>query len=231
MGELAPIGDPPISANTPIKPLIFMREMGCVDAQYRPVRTGRCKGFKAAEGRLLRLSPAPAAQRARQDEPGHGRGAVRRPLAAVHRARQAAREEAPAGSGNIHLTEFGYQTNPPDKAIGISLAQQTKYLQQAAFVAWKSKRVRGLSFYQWDDEPVINRGSGTKRYSGWQTGLRFNNGKPKPVLSTFPAPFVIERKGKAKTVRLWGQVRAAADPTIVVQVARAARPTPRTSRR
>ena len=57
-------------------------------------------------------------------------------------------------SPNIHLTEFGYQTNPPDKAVGISLASQTKYLQQAAFVAWRAKRVRGLSFYQWDDEPV-----------------------------------------------------------------------------
>jgi hypothetical protein len=121
-------------------------------------------------------------------------------------------------SPNIHLTEFGYQTNPPDKAVGISLASQTKYLQQAAFVAWRAKRVRGLSFYQWDDEPVVNRGSGTKRYSGWQTGLRFNNSKPKPVLSTFPAPFVIERKGKAKTVRLWGQVREDADSAIMVQV-------------
>ncbi len=121
-------------------------------------------------------------------------------------------------SGNIHLTEFGYQTNPPDKAVGISLANQTTYLQQAAFVAWKSKRVRGLSFYQWDDEPMVNRGGGTKRYSGWQTGLRFNDGTPKPVLSTFPAPFVIERKGKAKSVRLWGQVRPNADPTIYVQI-------------
>ena len=99
-------------------------------------------------------------------------------------------------------------------------------------MAWRAKRVRGLSFYQWDDEPVVNRGGGTKRYSGWQTGLRFNDGKPKPVLSTFPAPFVIERKGKAKSVRLWGQVRADADPTIIVQVrpGRRVLPTSRPSR-
>ena len=38
------------------------------------------------------------------------------------------------------------------------------------------------------------------------------------MLSTFPAPFVIERKGTAKSVRLWGQVRPDADPTIVVQI-------------
>ena len=45
---------------------------------------------------------------------------------------------------------------------------------------------------------MVNRGSGTKRYSGWQTGLRFNTGKPKPVLSTFPAPFVIDRRAGAR---------------------------------
>ena len=92
----------------------------------------------------------------------------------------------------FHLTEFGYQTSPPDPAAGIALTLQTRYLQQAAYIAWKYKRVSGLSFYQWDDEPAVNRGSGTKRYSGWQTGLRFNNGTPKPVLSTMPAPFVID---------------------------------------
>ena len=77
----------------------------------------------------------------------------------------------------FHLTEFGYQTSPPDPAAGIALTLQTRYLQQAAYIAWKYKRVSGLSYYQWDDEPVVNRGSGTKRYSGWQTGLRFNNGR------------------------------------------------------
>ena len=122
-------------------------------------------------------------------------------------------------SGNIHLTEFGYQTYPPDPAVGIALACRRAYLQQAAYVAWKSKRVRGLSFYQWDDEPVVNRGSGTKRYSGWQTGLRFNDGTPKPVLSTFPAPFVIDRKGKAQDGAAVGPgARPDADRTVVVQI-------------
>ena len=211
MGELAPVGDPPISANTPIKPLIFMREMGCVDAAYRTVRTGRCKGFKAAAGRLLRLPPAPAAQRARQSQPGPRRGAVRRPLAAVQRARQAAREEAPAGQ----------RQHPPDRVrLPDQPARQGgRHQPRAADDVPAAGRLRRL-----EDQararavllPVgrragVNRGSGTKRYSGWQTGLRFNNGKPKPVLSTFPAPFVIERKGKAKSVRLWGQVRPDAD--------------------
>jgi hypothetical protein len=218
MGELAPVGDSPISANTPIKPLIFMREMGCVDAQYRTIRTGLCKGFKAARSDSFGYHPHPLLNAPDKVNPDTDEAQFADLSRLFHVLDKLRAKKRLITSPNIHLTEFGYQTNPPDKAVGISLASQTKYLQQAAFVAWRAKRVRGLSFYQWDDEPVVNRGSGTKRYSGWQTGLRFNNGKSKPVLSTFPAPFVIERKGKAKTVRLWGQVRAAAGPAIVVQV-------------
>ena len=218
MGELAPIGDPPISANTPVKPLIFMREMGCVDANYKTVRTGRCKGFKPPQADSFGYHPHPLLNAPDKQNPDVDEAQfadLSRLFSTLDKLRAKKRLRV---SGNIHLTEFGYQTNPPDRAVGISLANQTKYLQQAAFVAWKSKRVRGLSFYQWDDEPVVNRGGGTKRYSGWQTGLRFNDGKPKPVLSTFPAPFVIERKGTAKSVRLWGQVRPNADRTILVQI-------------
>jgi hypothetical protein len=218
MGELAPVGDPPISSNTPIKPLIFMRELGCVDARYRTIRTGLCKGFKAATSDSFGYHPHPLLNAPDKVNPDPDEAQFADLSRLFHVLDKLRAKKRLRTSPNIHLTEFGYQTNPPDKAVGISLASQTKYLQQAAFVAWRAKRVRGLSFYQWDDEPVVNRGSGTKRYSGWQTGLRFNNSRPKPVLSTFPAPFVIERKGKAKTVRLWGQVRADAAPAIVVQV-------------
>ena len=121
------------------------------------------------------------------------------------------------GSG-VHLTEFGYQTSPPDHAIGITLTQQARYLQQAAFIAWRAQRVSSLSYYQWDDEPVIYRGRATRAYSGWQSGLRFVTGKPKPALSTFPAPFVIERRRGNASVRFWGQVRPAAQPEVTLQV-------------
>ena len=118
----------------------------------------------------------------------------------------------------MHLTEFGYQTSPPDHAIGITLTQQARYLQQAAYIAWRAQRVSSLSYYQWDDEPVIYRGRATRAYSGWQSGLRFVTGKPKPALSTFPAPFVIERRRGNTSARFWGQVRPAAQPEVTLQV-------------
>ena len=103
----------------------------------------------------------------------------------------------------------GSWSNTPDSVSGISLALQTRYVQQAAYIAWATKRVIGLSQYQWDDEPVENQGSGTKRYANWQTGLRFNNTKPKPVLSVMPSPFIIDQAPGATTGLLWGMVSLA----------------------
>ena len=103
-----------------MKPLPFLREMGCVDdALPDACARRRAAGFKAAAGRLVRLSPAPAAA-ARPDKPNPdtGRGAVRRPQAAVHGARQAARQARLRIGRTFHLTEFGYQTSPPDPAVG-----------------------------------------------------------------------------------------------------------------
>ena len=93
-------------------------------------------------GRLVRLSPAPAAAGPGQAQPGPGRGAVRRHQAAftvLDRLRSKRRLRI---GRTFHLTEFGYQTSPPDPAAGIALTLQTRYLQQAAYIAWKYKRVQ-----------------------------------------------------------------------------------------
>jgi hypothetical protein len=200
-----------------VAPLPFLRALGCVDAKYKPIRGGRCAGFKPAAADAFGYHPHPV--RNAPDKPNPDRDdaqiadlprlfAVLDKLRAKHRL---------AIGPTVHLTEFGYQTSPPDHAIGVTLTQQTRYLQQASYVAWRSPRVRSLSFYQWDDEPVVSRGPGTRAYTGWQSGLRFVNGQPKPALSVFPAPLVIDRSRSL----LWGQVRPAALPTVTLMVRRA----------
>ena len=67
---------------------------------------------------------------------------------------------APRRKFDVYLTEFSYQTSPPDHEVGISLGRQSRYLQQAAYLAWRLPRVRNLTQYQWRDEPVIVRGRG-----------------------------------------------------------------------
>jgi hypothetical protein len=217
IGELAPVGNRPISSLTPMEPLPFLRSMGCVDDRYKSIRTGLCKRFKAAKGTTLGYHPHPlkrAPDAVNKDTDQAQFGDLKRLFTAIDKLR--AHKRISVGK-NIHLTEFGYETNPPDPASGVSQTLQTRYLQQAAYIAWATKRVLGLSFYQWFDEPTSNLGSGTKRYSGWQTGLISNTGTPKPALSVMPAPFVIDQKPGAKSGLLWGQVRADSQGQVVIE--------------
>jgi hypothetical protein len=98
----------------------------------------------------------------------------------------------------LYLTEYAYQTNPPDRFAGVSLTLQAKYLREGAYLAWRNPRVQNLTQYVYVDEP----GSG----SSWQSGLFRTDGTPKPSLAVFPNPFWAQ-KIKTGTVQLWGQVR------------------------
>jgi hypothetical protein len=211
IGELAPIGGPPRSNRTPIAPLPFLRTMGCVDAAYRPLRVARCRGFKPAGGDSFGYHPHPVSLAPDQHNPDRDEAQfadlgrlfkVLDKLTAAKRLRSLR-----GGHLGVHLTEFGYQTSPPDHAVGIPVALQNRYLQQAAYLAWSSGRIRGLTFYQWDDEPVHYTGPGNKAYSGWQSGLRYFSGRPKPALSTFASPFVVDVAPGRRRGLLWGQIR------------------------
>jgi hypothetical protein len=211
IGELAPIGGRPRTSRTPLAPLPFLRAMGCVDAAYRPIRAGRCRGFKPAGGDSFGYHPHPVSLA--PDEPNPDRDEAQ--FADLGRLftvldRLTARRRLLSLRGGhlaVHLTEFGYQTSPPDHAVGIPVILQNRYLQQASYLAWKSGRIRGLTFYQWDDEPVHYVGPGTKAYAGWQSGLRYFSGRPKPALSTFASPFVVDIAPGRRRGMLWGQVR------------------------
>jgi hypothetical protein len=211
IGELAPIGARPRTSRTPLAPLPFLRTMGCVNAAYKPVRTGRCRGFKPAGGDSFGYHPHPV--QLAPDQPNPDRDEAQfadlgRLFTVLDRLTDRRRLISLRGGHlGVHLTEFGYQTSPPDHAIGIPVTLQNRYLQQASYLAWKSGRIRGLTFYQWDDEPVHYTGPGTKAYAGWQSGLRYFSGRPKPALSTFASPIVADLAPGRRRGVLWGQVR------------------------
>jgi hypothetical protein len=101
------------------------------------------------------------------------------------------------GSKAIWLTEYGYQTNPPDTFLGVTLKRQATNLSLAAMRAWRLPRVTMLIQYLYRDEPQLSR---------FQTGLVFVDDRWKPSLQAFRLPFAqMGRKGLQAVV--WGQVR------------------------
>ena len=62
----------------------------------------------------------------------------------------------------LWLTELGYQSNPPDRILGVAPALQASYIAAAAYRAWATPRVDLLIQYLYRDEPGLDR---------WQSGL------------------------------------------------------------
>jgi hypothetical protein len=97
----------------------------------------------------------------------------------------------------IWLTEYGYQTNPPDRMLGVAPALQARYQAEGAYVAYEAPRVDLLIHFLYVDEPNIAR---------FQSGLVTLSGQAKPSLSAFELPLV-ETGRSGATTSLWGQLR------------------------
>jgi hypothetical protein len=82
------------------------------------------------------------------------------------------------GNKRIWITEYGYQTNPPDKAFGVSYAKQALYLKQAVAIARKNPNIDLFIWYLLRDEKSIG---------AWQSGLMTANLVKKPSFAAFQA--------------------------------------------
>ena len=80
------------------------------------------------------------------------------------------------GNKRIWITEYGYQTNPPDKIFGVSYAKQAAYLTQAFGIAKKNPRIDMMLWFLLRDDPNPN---------GWQSGLVTTRGAKKPAFKAF----------------------------------------------
>jgi hypothetical protein len=216
-GALAPRGQNPRSRNAIMRPLPFLRALGCVDARGRPVRTGSCRGFRPAALEGVAYHPHGVLRAPDTPNPNPDEAALadlprlKRQLDVVQRRNGLRNTLGRTRPLDLYLTEYGYQTRPPDRRDGVRPAQQAKWLQQAAFLAWRDPRVRNITQYEWRDEPLSNG------VAGWQSGLRFVNDRPKPALRGFAQPFWADQTPRSRVARLWGQVRPGGAHTVTVQ--------------
>ena len=80
------------------------------------------------------------------------------------------------GRKRLWITEYGYQTRPPDRLFGVRYSSQAKYVHQAFAVARKTGRIDMLVWFLIRDE---------RRLSGWQSGVVSAAGKRKPAFRAF----------------------------------------------
>jgi hypothetical protein len=76
----------------------------------------------------------------------------------------------------VWVTEYGYQTNPPDTIVGVTLSKQAKYLAQAVSIVRANPRIDVFLWFLLRDE---------ERLGGWQSGLTTFDGKRKPSFNAF----------------------------------------------
>jgi hypothetical protein len=215
VGALAPAGGNLKSKNANMRPLQWWKAFGCVDALMQPLSTGPCLNFEPAPADGIAHHPHSTKHPPHEGYPNPddaalaSLGQLEKVVDTIQRMGRLSGTTTPLG---FWLDEYAYQTNPPDKLRGVTPGRQDRYLQQAAYLAWRNPRVQLVAQYLWQDEPV----GGGKRYTGWQSGLLNSQGDEKPALAHFDDPLWVDFERGV----VWGQIRPGLDHDVEIQIRR-----------
>ncbi len=209
-GELLPIGLDVQGPKRNLKPIRFIREFFCLDARWRAFR-GRAARKRGCDRyrRVTGVSGFAYHPYTRGDgpllvEPSPDDATIRS-LPRVTRALDIARRRGRVSGGRlpIWITEFGFQSNPPDRfASRIRRIPGFMGLSEL-WLAQRNRRVKSYSQYSMTDTPIVGGDTGT-----WQSGLRFANGRAKPgVYDAYRLPIFVRQLGPSAV-----EVRGAARP-------------------
>jgi hypothetical protein len=80
------------------------------------------------------------------------------------------------GAKHLWITEYGYQTRPQDRVLGVTYAKQASYLKQAYAIGRKNPRIDMMLWFLLKDEPA---------QGNWQSGLMTYTGSKKPAFRAF----------------------------------------------
>jgi len=197
--------------NERMAPLTFLRELACVDEHLTPLSRPDCASFEALPGDgwshhpySLDLAPWQADPRADNVRMAD----LDRLTSLLHRLYEdgRTREDLP-----LYLTESGYQTTPPDPTWDVTLADQARWLPEAERIARRQPSLRSVSQFLVRDLPERPGPSLRIRWRDYQSGLRFEDGRPKPARASFALGLVAHRS-PAGGVDFWGLVRPGSGP-------------------
>jgi hypothetical protein len=199
LGETSPLGrHTGTKAKRNMPPAAFWRGLFCIDTRgHKTTKSSACRHFKQLRATGVAHHP-------------YTRGAGGSPISVVGRddvtlasigrletvIDQARRQRRIPSRLPIYLTEYGVQTNPPDRDAGVSPSLAATWLNQADWMAYNDPRIRSVAQYELLDERPLG---------GFQTGLRTYKGRAKPTLAAYRLPiWPVYKRGRTT---VWGQVR------------------------
>ena len=197
LGELMPRGG---TDRRKVPPLQFLREMACLDRNYRQYR-GRAAKQRGCRrvGRIptsgfayhpYTLAGGPRVRESGDDAAIGQLGRVRATLDKIARRGKLPRRL------RIWITEFGYQTRPPDP-FGTPIGRAPNLMDLSEWIAYRNPRVATYAQYQLCDNDF------------WQSGLRFENCRVKRrVYGAFRMPLLVRALGGDR-VEVFGGLRPA----------------------
>ncbi|MDQ3719621.1 MAG: hypothetical protein M3350_02390 [Actinomycetota bacterium] len=218
IGELAPLG---ARSTNKVGPVEFIREMACLDKKYRPFR-GRARTARRCPSRLPRIPTSGLAYHpytSRQGPRSIPRNRDDAPIGALSRVTRAldrvARRGRLARRRPVWITEFGFQTNPPDR-FQIPIRRVPGYMDYSEYLAFRNRRVASHAQYTLVDDAL--RPPGPDRFSNFQQGLRFNNFNKKPgVYRAWEMPLHV-KAGRGNRLGVFGGLRAAPGTRVSLKV-------------
>jgi hypothetical protein len=198
-------------------PLPFLRATLSLDSRGNPFRGARARA-QGCSGHVARISTLGMAVHP------YNQGALFGPqqryktptsmtiaqLPRLHRLLSGAYRHGriPSGARDVYVTEFGFQSKPPDRSFGAaSLTDQARYINEADRLLYSDSRVKWVSQYEFTDAPDV---------SAFNTGLRLFSGALKPSYGAYRMPIVVTRRS-ANSVEVWGQVRPGTSSTVAIQ--------------
>jgi hypothetical protein len=223
MGETAPMGSDARSAKAPMRPGMFLREVACISPQGTPY-TGAAaanrdcgdlaKGPLEANGYAHHPYTKNVPPTVRDFSPDSMTMANISELGALLDDLSTKTTGFIKPGLPLFMTEFGFETKPPDPYSGVSLDDQAKFNTIGEYQAWQNPRIASQAQFLYRDvDPVRSHPKTSKAYwFTYQSGLFFRNGTPKPSLGAYRTPFLAFNTNTVDPVgapifNLWGQMR------------------------
>jgi hypothetical protein len=215
-GALAPRALKARPGQRATQPIRFLRDFFCLSEKLKPLH-GRDAKLRSCTGRYKKIIATGFVYHPYTVAGGPGVPPLHKDDAPIAYLKRVYRVLDRAGalkrlsSKRIPLWngEFAFQSDPPD-FFQTPIGKVPGFLNQSEYLSYRDFRVKTYAQYQLYDEP-INKSlpvSNTRRYAGFQSGLRFEDGRKKfGVWAAYEFPMVVTPKTRSSVV-VWGCLRA-----------------------